>query len=115
MTVSLCFDPRGGQPISTALYGIIALTALGMVIRNGTVRWLAVPELTTTVLTLTVAALALPVDWNIGIGVFPQIQESLVRLPRGGFIARLRMRVSVRQVELCQERGESRIAVQVLQ
>jgi uncharacterized membrane protein YoaK (UPF0700 family) len=58
MTVSLCFDPRGGQPISTALYGIIALTALGMGLRNGTVRRLAVPELTTTVLTLTVAALA---------------------------------------------------------
>ena len=29
----------------------------------------------------------LPVDWNIGVGVLPQIQESLVRLPRGGFIA----------------------------
>ncbi len=31
--------------------------------------------------------LGLPVDWNIGIGVLPQIQESLVRLPCGGFIA----------------------------
>ena len=58
MTVSWYFEPRGGQHISTALYGIIALTALGMGIRNGTVRRLAVPELTTTVLTLTVAALA---------------------------------------------------------
>jgi uncharacterized membrane protein YoaK (UPF0700 family) len=58
MTVSWCFDPRGGQPISVALYGIIALTALGMGIRNGTVKRLAVPELTTTVLTLTIAALA---------------------------------------------------------
>jgi uncharacterized membrane protein YoaK (UPF0700 family) len=58
MAVSWCFEPRGGQPISAALYGIIALTALGMGIRNGTVRRLAVPELTTTVLTLTVAALA---------------------------------------------------------
>ena len=42
----------------TALYGIIALTALAMGTCNGTVRRLAVPELTTTVLTLTVAALA---------------------------------------------------------
>jgi uncharacterized membrane protein YoaK (UPF0700 family) len=58
MTVSWYFDPLGGQPISTAVYAIIALTALGMGIRNGTVRRLAVPELTTTVLTLTVAALA---------------------------------------------------------
>jgi uncharacterized membrane protein YoaK (UPF0700 family) len=58
MTVSWCFDPRGGKLISAALYAIIALTALGMGMRNGTVRRLAVPELTTTVLTLTVAALA---------------------------------------------------------
>ena len=58
MTVSWYFVDRGGQHISMALYGIIALTALGMGIRNGTVRRLAVPELTTTVLTLTVAALA---------------------------------------------------------
>jgi len=34
------------------------LTALGMGIRNGTIRKLAIPELTTTVLTLTVAGLA---------------------------------------------------------
>ncbi|WP_263354771.1 YoaK family protein [Acidicapsa acidisoli] len=58
MTVSWYSESRGGQQISTALYGIIALTALGMGMRNGTVRLLAVPELTTTVLTLTVAALA---------------------------------------------------------
>jgi uncharacterized membrane protein YoaK (UPF0700 family) len=37
---------------------IIALTALGMGLRNGTVRRLGVPDLTTTVLTLTVAGLA---------------------------------------------------------
>ena len=58
MTVSWYFEPPGGPLISTALYGIIALTALGLGVRNGTVRRLAVPELTTTVLTLTVAALA---------------------------------------------------------
>lgn len=58
MTVSWYFEPRGGQHIPTALYGIIALTALGMGLRNGTIRRLAVPDLTTTVLTLTVAALA---------------------------------------------------------
>ena len=58
MAVSWYFEPRGGLHISTTLYGIIALTALGMGLRNGTVRRLAVPELTTTVLTLTIAALA---------------------------------------------------------
>ncbi len=58
MTVSWYFVSRGGQHISAVLYRIIALAALGMGMRNGTVRRLAVPELTTTVLTLTVAALA---------------------------------------------------------
>ena len=58
MTVACCFQSRGGQSVSPALYGIIALTALGMGMRNGTVKRLAVPDLTTTVLTLTVAALA---------------------------------------------------------
>jgi len=43
-----------GQP----LYSIIILTAFGMGVRNGTIRKLGVPELTTTVLTLTVAGLA---------------------------------------------------------
>lgn len=43
---------------SSSLYGIIALTALAMGIRNGTVRRLGVPDITTTVLTLTVAGLA---------------------------------------------------------
>ena len=66
MTVSWYFEPRGGQHVSTALYGIIALTALGMGMRNGTVRRLAVPELTTTVLTLTVAALAFDFSFTPG-------------------------------------------------
>jgi len=58
MTVAWYFKPRGGQHIAAALYGIIALTALGMGMRNGTVKRLAVPDLTTTVLTLTIAAMA---------------------------------------------------------
>jgi uncharacterized membrane protein YoaK (UPF0700 family) len=40
------------------LYAVIVLTAFAMGIRNATVRKLAVPDLTTTVLTLTVTALA---------------------------------------------------------
>jgi uncharacterized membrane protein YoaK (UPF0700 family) len=66
MTVAWCFQSRGGQPDSTGLYGIIALTALGMGMRNGTVKRLAVPDLTTTVLTLTVAALALDFSFTPG-------------------------------------------------
>ena len=40
------------------LYGVIVLTGLAMGIRNTTVRKLAVPDLTTTVLTLTLTGLA---------------------------------------------------------
>jgi uncharacterized membrane protein YoaK (UPF0700 family) len=58
MAVSWYFEPRGGRHIPIALYGIITLTALGMGARNGTIRRLAIPDLTTTVLTMTVAALA---------------------------------------------------------
>lgn len=55
---------------ATALYGIIALTALGMGMSNGTVKRLAAPKLTTTVLTLTVAALAF--DFSLSPGNNPR-------------------------------------------
>ena len=42
----------------TRLYAVIVLTGLAMGIRNATVRKLAVPDLTTTVLTLTLTGLA---------------------------------------------------------
>ena len=42
----------------TTLCAIISLTGIAMGLRNGTVRRLGVPDLTTTVLTLTVAGLA---------------------------------------------------------
>jgi uncharacterized membrane protein YoaK (UPF0700 family) len=41
-----------------SLYALIVLTALAMGIRNGTIRKLGVPDLTTTVLTLGIAGLA---------------------------------------------------------
>src|SRR6266478_2385515 len=48
-----------GPDVSTAqLYFLIVLTGLAMGIRNATVRKLAVPDLTTTVLTLTLTGLA---------------------------------------------------------
>lgn len=46
------------RPSSAAGDGVIALLALGMGIRNATVRKLAVPDLTTTVLTMTLTGLA---------------------------------------------------------
>jgi uncharacterized membrane protein YoaK (UPF0700 family) len=87
MTVSWYFLPRGGQHISKALYGIIALTALGMGIRNGTVRRLAVPELATTVLTLTVAALAF--DFSLTPGNNPRWRRrvgSVLMMFSGAFV-----------------------------
>ena len=44
-------------PLST-LYALIILTAVAMGLRNATVRQLAVPDLTTTVLTLTLTGIA---------------------------------------------------------
>jgi uncharacterized membrane protein YoaK (UPF0700 family) len=49
--VSVPFDP-------TRLYAVIVLTALAMGLRNATVRKIAQPDLTTTVLTLTITGLA---------------------------------------------------------
>ncbi len=48
----------GGLSGPARLYVVIVLTGLAMGIRNATVRKLGVPDLTTTVLTLTLAALA---------------------------------------------------------
>ena len=87
MTVSWYVEPRGGQHISASLYGIIALTALGMGMRNGTVRRLAVPELTTTVLTLTVAALAF--DFSLTPGSNPRWRRrvgSILTMFSGAFV-----------------------------
>jgi len=87
MTVSWYFVSRGGQHISAVLYRIIALAALGMGMRNGTVRRLAVPELTATVLTLTVAALAF--DFSLGPGSNPRWRRrvgSVLMMFSGAFV-----------------------------
>lgn len=55
--IALGFDVASQSP-STRLYAIIALTAVAMGYRNATVRQLKVPDLTTTVLTLTLTGLA---------------------------------------------------------
>jgi uncharacterized membrane protein YoaK (UPF0700 family) len=54
---SLGFDIASVTPVNR-LYAVIVLTAVAMGLRNATVRRLAVPDLTTTVLTLTVTGLA---------------------------------------------------------
>lgn len=54
---SLGFDIDSATP-ANRLYAVIILTALAMGLRNATVRRLAVPDLTTTVLTLTLTGFA---------------------------------------------------------
>ncbi len=50
--------PAAHPDHSTQRYAVITLTALAMGVRNATVRSLGVPDLTTTVLTLTITGLA---------------------------------------------------------
>lgn len=61
---------------SHAVYALIALTALAMGLRNGTVRKLAVPDVTTTVLTLTLTGLAS--DSTLAGGTNPRAGRRLV-------------------------------------
>src|SRR3989454_10854979 len=53
---ALGYDGEHLAPVAR-LYSLIGLTAVAMGLRNATVRRLAVPDLTTTVLTLTLAGL----------------------------------------------------------
>lgn len=55
--VAVGFDAAAQAP-AASLYIIIALTGLAMGFRNATIRQLKVPDLTTTVLTLTITGLA---------------------------------------------------------
>ena len=55
--VAAGFD-TGAQQQASGIYAIIALTGFAMGFRNGTVRQLKVPDLTTTVLTLTLTGVA---------------------------------------------------------
>jgi len=54
---ALGFDVASATPAGS-LYAVIILTAVAMGLRNATVRRLAVPDMTTTVLTLTLTGLA---------------------------------------------------------
>jgi len=61
---------------ATRLYAVIALTGLAMGIRNATVRKLAVPDLTTTVLSLTITGLA--ADSTLAAGSNPGWERRVV-------------------------------------
>jgi uncharacterized membrane protein YoaK (UPF0700 family) len=72
--VSIGVDVGSVPP--SRLYTVIVLTALAMGIRNATVRRLAVPDMTTTVLTLTLTALAS--ESSLAGGTNPRIQRRVV-------------------------------------
>src|SRR5437899_1188448 len=62
----------------SSAYGLIVLTAVAMGFRNAVVRKLAVPDLTTTVLTLTVTGLAS--DSSLAGGTNPRWRTRLVSI-----------------------------------
>jgi uncharacterized membrane protein YoaK (UPF0700 family) len=63
------------SPHFLQLYAMIAFTAIAMGMRNAAVRKLAVPDLTTTVLTLTITGLA--ADSSLARGTNPHLQRRI--------------------------------------
>ena len=78
---------------SYSLYAVIVLTALAMGLRNATVRKLAVPDLTTTVLTLTLTGVA--ADSSLAGGGNPRVGRrvaSVVAMFAGAALGALLLR-----------------------
>jgi uncharacterized membrane protein YoaK (UPF0700 family) len=67
---------RDSSRSSCQMYSIIVLTACAMGIRNATVRKMAIPDLTTTVLTLTITGLA--ADSRFAGGTSPRWRRRLL-------------------------------------
>jgi len=72
--LAFAFDPQSAST-GWALYAIIGLTAIAMGFRNATVRQLKVPDLTTTVLTLTITGIA--ADSRAAGGTSPNLRRRL--------------------------------------
>ena len=84
--VAIDFDIATQTP-GTRLYAIIALTAVTMGFRNATIRQLKIPDLTTTVLTLTLTGLA--ADSSLAGGANPNMGRriaAVVAIFVGAFI-----------------------------
>jgi uncharacterized membrane protein YoaK (UPF0700 family) len=62
----------------TTLFCVIGLTALAMGLRNATARKLGVPDLTTTVLTMTITGLA--ADSSLASGANPRWQRRVAAI-----------------------------------
>jgi uncharacterized membrane protein YoaK (UPF0700 family) len=84
------------SPHFLRLYAMIAFTAIAMGMRNAAVRKLAVPDLTTTVLTLTITGLA--ADSSLGRGTNPRLQRriaAVVAMFAGAALGSITLRHSV--------------------
>src|SRR6266852_7578208 len=87
---------RDSSGSSFQSYSIIVLTALAMGIRNATVRKMAIPDLTTTVLTLTITGLA--ADSSLAGGGDPRWQRrvlSILLMFAGAVVGALLLRHSL--------------------
>ncbi len=87
---------RDSSGSSFQLYSIIVLTACAMGIRNATVRKMAIPDITTTVLTLTITGLA--ADSRFAGGTSPRWRRRLLAVLLmffGALIGTLLLRRSV--------------------
>ena len=81
-------------PLTLHLYALIVVTAVAMGLRNATVRRLAVPDLTTTVLTLTLTGIA--ADSSLARGNNPRIRyraASVVFMFSGAVVGALLLRL----------------------
>jgi uncharacterized membrane protein YoaK (UPF0700 family) len=84
------------SPHFLRLYAMIAFTAIAMGMRNAAVRKLAVPDLTTTVLTLTITGLA--ADSSLARGTNPRLQRriaAVVAMFAGAALGSITLRHSV--------------------
>jgi uncharacterized membrane protein YoaK (UPF0700 family) len=87
---------RSSSADSTRLYAVIVLTALAMGVRNAAVRKMGVPDLTTTVLTLTITGLA--ADSSLAGGSNPRWQRralSVVLMFAGAAVGALLLKHSL--------------------
>jgi uncharacterized membrane protein YoaK (UPF0700 family) len=91
--VSALAHPR---PATIAAGVVIALLALGMGIRNATVRRISVPDLTTTVLTMTLTGLAAdsPLAGGNGAGTVRR-SSAVIALLAGALVGALLLRISL--------------------
>jgi uncharacterized membrane protein YoaK (UPF0700 family) len=84
------------SPYFLQLYAMIAFTAIAMGMRNAAVRKLAVPDMTTTVLTLTITGIA--ADSSLARGTNPRLQRriaAVVAMFAGAALGSIALRHSV--------------------